>query len=87
MIFFRSTLAKDAIDLMSTIYKCNFDKGSMGYLSHVAQPAHQFLFKHNFRLWNICRFDKLFAITSLIIEICKQPKLSHFIWLLILLSS
>ena len=50
-----SNLAKDAVNLMSSIFKCSFDKTSLGYLSHAAHPANQFLFKHNFRLWSACR--------------------------------
>ena len=66
-----SNLAKDAVNLMSSIFKCSFDKTSLGYLSHAAHPANQFLFKHNFRLWSACRLVPI--LFTPLAKILTQP--------------
>ena len=37
--------------LVSQVFKC---KPESGYFVHANKPENRFLFKHNFRLWNVC---------------------------------
>ena len=39
------------IDLVSQVFKC---KPESGYFIHANKPENRFLFRHNFRLWNVC---------------------------------
>ena len=38
-------------DLVSQVFKC---KPESGYFIHANKPENRFLFRHNFRLWNVC---------------------------------
>ena len=41
----------ESLNLVSQIFKCQPDSG---YFIHANKPENRFLFRHNFRLWNIC---------------------------------
>ena len=43
-------------DFFKSLLSCKFDEKNQGFLEHVRQPSHSFLFnRHNFRLWNSCK--------------------------------
>ena len=39
------------VDLVSQVFKCEPESG---YFIHANKPENRFLFRHNFRLWNVC---------------------------------
>ena len=42
---------EEHVRLVSEVFKC---KPESGYFIHANKPENRFLFKHNFRLWNVC---------------------------------
>jgi hypothetical protein len=44
-------MQSEAPELVSQVFKC---RPESGYFIHANKPENRFLFKHNFRLWNVC---------------------------------
>ena len=51
LIDFNQEIQSEFGDLVSQVFKC---KPESGYFIHANEPENRFLFKHNFRLWNVC---------------------------------
>ena len=58
----------DSLKLVSDVFKC---KPESGYFIHSNKPENRFLFRHNFRLWNVC--ESLLMAGSA----CFMPELYH----------
>ena len=57
---------EEHVRLVSQVFKC---KPESGYFIHANKPENRFLFKHNFRLWNVC--ENLLMASSA----CFMPEL------------
>jgi len=53
------TTVQTETDFFNSLFSCKFDEHNSGFLDHVRESTHSFLFKrHNFRLWNSCKSFK-----------------------------
>ena len=46
-----SQMQPEFVDLVTQVFKC---KPESGYFVHANKPENRFLFRHNFRVWNVC---------------------------------
>jgi len=63
----------DAYNMTRDIYHCDYNKHLMsGYLKHASKNENQFLFKHNFRIWNSCSTILPSSVACFMPELVKK---------------